>query len=354
MPGWIRCCSLGRCPDITGANAGFAGRVTFVRRFRFNTSRSGRAALLAGLVLGLAPGTWLRTEISSARSTQIQIIPIAYEPSRNWPAGLTIEGAWQLESPDIMFGGYSAMIIGDEGRAIAFSDRGDSLTFTLPGYGHFAPVMGEVAFDDAVRARHRDIEAATRDRASGTFWLAYEQSNTIGRFRHGPLSIPQIVRPKPMRNWSSNSGPESLVRLADGRFMVLAERNRTGLLFARDPIEPGKVEGFKASYPAEFRPTDAVQLPDGQILVLLRKVGVALPPFRSRLMIADLPQANADSRWEPHLFAQLDGPLPHENYEAMAVQRESDTVIIWLMSDDNLSAFQTTLLIKVRWRPPAP
>jgi hypothetical protein len=307
--------------------------------------------LLALLVLGLSPGTWLRTTIPVQRSTQLTITPVTVERPRDWPAGFTIEGAWELDSPDLMFGGNSALLHLGEGRAIAFSDRGDSLAFTLPGHGKPAHRFAEVAFDRDLDGSHTDVEAATLDRASGTFWLAYEHSHAIGRFRRGPQSPPQMRRPAPMRDWPDNSGAEAMVRLEDGRFLLLRESNGIGLLFAGDPVERGPVESFAVDYPAGFRPTDAAQLPDGRVLMLLRRVGKAWPPFRSRLAIADPARIGREQRWRVRSLLALDGPLPHENYEAMAIEPDGDSLIVWLMSDDNLAVIQRTLLIKLRWQP---
>jgi len=313
-----------------------------------------RALLLALVALGLAPGTWLRTTIPVQRSTQLVITPVAVQEPRDWPAGLTVEGAWKLASPDLQFGGYSAMLHLRDGRVLAFSDRGDSLAFTLPGHGKPAARFAKVAFDREFKGSHKDVESATLDRSSGRFWLAYEHSHAIARFLAGPGSPPRMRRREVMRNWPANSGAEAMVRLADGRFLILGERSRTGLLFSGDPVAGAKVRRFGVDYPAGYRPTDAAELPDGRVLVLLRKVDIAWPPFRSLIMIADPAQiGSSDARWRPERLLQLDGPLPRENYEALAVRPAGDWVDLWLVSDDNQSVVQRTLLVKLRWRQPA-
>ena len=303
------------------------------------------------LTLGLAPGTFLRTAIPLERSTDLRITPVAVDNADRWPADLVIEGAWELESSDPMFGGYSALLHLGEGRAIAFSDRGDSLTFTLPGYGDPAPLQREVAENNSVEESQDDIESAARDETTGTIWLGYERANAIGRFRNGAEARPQVVQPDAMRDWPETGGPESLARLSDGRFMGLAERGGAGVLFMGDPFDDTRSHTFTAIYPPDYRPTDAVQLPDGSILILARSVEMTFPPFRARLMIADVPDPRAAKPWTPQTVAQLDGPLPHENYEALAIQREGNSTIIWIMSDDNRSTFQRTLLVKLRWQP---
>jgi hypothetical protein len=96
---------------------------------------------------------------------------------------------------------------------------------------------------------------------------------------------------------------------------------------------------------------DAAQLPDGRVLVLTRKIVLGWPAFESLLLVGDPRTIRAGETWEPSLFAQLDSLLPRENYEALAVQREGGGVALWLMSDDNFSSFQRTLLARLRLRP---
>ena len=62
----------------------------------------------------------------------------------------------------------------------------------------------------------RDTEAATRDPATGTIWVAREGSNSIARIDQAFRGYVSI-RPPAMRHWQENGGPEAMVRLADGR-----------------------------------------------------------------------------------------------------------------------------------------
>ena len=46
------------------------------------------------------------------------------------------------------------------------------------------------------------------------------------------------------------------------------------------------------------------------------------------------------------------GATPTENFEGLAVvPGQRGGVVLWLISDDNQSAFQRTLLLKLLWRP---
>jgi len=47
-------------------------------------------------------------------------------------------------------------------------------------------------------------------------------------------------------------------------------------------------------------------------------------------------------------IARLETPLVHDNIEGVAVTREGGRTTIWLVSDDNQSMMQRTLLLKFR------
>ena len=319
-----------------------------MRSLRSNTRR---LLLPVLLLLILVTGVWWRAPVPFERESQTRIVAVEYAQPRDWPAGLTVEGVWALSNPDLRFGGYSALLTLGEGRALAFSDRGDSMAFTLPGHAGRTPSFARAINDRRFNGSTEDIESATRDPVTGSYWLAYEHANAISRL--APGTPPLTVRPEPMKGWPGNGGAEAMARFADGRFLVLGETNHEGLLFEGDPVDRPAFRRFRMEYPEGFRPTDAAQLPDGRVLVLLRRVALGWPPFNSRLAIADPSEASVERPWRVHELAKLDGPLPRENYEGIAVEPEGDAIVIWLISDDNLSAFQRTLLVRLSWRDEA-
>ena len=221
----------------------------------------------------------------------------------------------------------------------------------MPGRGAADPVFAPVEADPLFGQASQDIEAVAYDLATRRYWLGYERFHAIRRF--GPAEPRgMLAAPPQMRGWSGNSGAEAMVRLADGRFLVLKETDGEGLLFAGDPIEGARARQFAVTYPEGFRPTDAALLPDGRVLVLMRRVVRAWPPFSGLLAIGDPAEIAPGRPWRVRLFARLDEALPPENYEALVVEAEAgtDSLVLWLMSDDNLATFQRTLLVKLRWR----
>lgn len=196
-----------------------------------------------------------------------------------------------------------------------------------------------------------DIEAVTYHRPAQQFWVAYENRHTI--YRYQVSGEPQAyVEPSFAREWSSNSGMEAMVRLEDGRFIVLRESEGEGFLFAGDPVEGAPAMAFRVRYPEDYRPTDMAQLPDGRVLVVLRRVAFARPVFEAMLGIADPALISADEPWQVRPLVQLEDIVPRENWEAIAIEAAAGGAVdVWLASDDNMSAFQRSLLAKLRWHP---
>ena len=281
-------------------------------------------------------------------------------PGTRLAPDLVLAGAWHLSSEGEVFGGYSALVPMPGGRFVALSDRGWFLRFGDPSLPSGPkPAAGAVAHGNRSDKRQLDIEAATRDPASDTFWLAYENANAIRRF--GPdLADSQGVRPPAMQGWPSNRGPEAMVRLSDGRFVVLSEAvdegsplTAQGLLFAGDPVDGSEPAPFRFVPPHGFRVTDMAQLPDGRVVILLRKLELALPPrIGSRLIVADPATIAAGREWTWEPLTEIGHPLPRENYEGLAIEpRDGGVVRLWLISDDNGAALQRTLLLALDWMP---
>jgi hypothetical protein len=320
-----------------------------------------RLAPLTIVALGLAPGTWVRTPPTQFADERPLLLSTPLPLPDLGRSDLRVAGAWALSSTNHHFGGYSALAVLPDGNVLAVSDRGRRLGFTPPDRpGHV------VSFDYLGTARSGakagvDSEALTFDPASGRLWVAYENRNMIVRY-DARFRREAAVRPAAMHDWPLNSGPEAMVRLADGRFVVLAEGSPDwfdsdfpALLFPSDPVHGAAPERFRFKPPRGYRPVDAAALPDGRVLILLRRVHWTLPPgFTGKLMIADPATIRPRERWRAEPVADLAEPLPTDNFEGLAVEPgPQGSVILWLISDDNTSAFQRTLLLKLIWRPDA-
>jgi hypothetical protein len=317
----------------------------------------GRLILLLIVALGLAPGTWVRSPRPVYDERQILLaIPQPHGARASGP--MRLAGAWELRSPSSDFHGYSALAVLADGSLLALSDRGRMLRFGPPDGPRLAIRIGPFSAREGGAKRLADIEAMTFDRSSGRLWIAYEGSNLIER--RGREGAVERAWPAAMRNWAVNTGPEAMVRLADGRFIVLSEsrdvwfgRSTPGLLFPGDPVDGAEPLRFRFVPPDGFRPVDMAQIPDGQVLILVRRVEWGLPPgFAIQLVLADPKHIEAGEAWRGRIVAEIAEPWPADNYEALAVAPgRRGEVVLWLLSDDNESLFQRTLLLKLLWRP---
>lgn len=268
-----------------------------------------------------------------------------------------LEGAWALTSGLKGFGSYSALLAMPGGRLLALDDGGGWLAFSPPGAAA-GPVRHGLEFPRNWRIS--DVESATRNPATGEVWLGREGLNAISR--HGPdLRLRESSRPAAMAGWGSNSGAEAMVRLGDGRFIVLEEGriampalvSHQALLFAGDPTLGAPLTRFTFEGPADFAPTDMAQLPDGRVLIVMRRLVWPLPRrFAGQILIADPVAIRAGGTWHGQEVASLTSTLPVDNFEGLAIEPRSDgRVTVWLISDDNNVASQRTLLWKLAVDP---
>ncbi|WP_404336571.1 esterase-like activity of phytase family protein [Sphingomonas sp. MMS12-HWE2-04] len=287
-------------------------------------------------------------------ATRVAIDP--RDPARTQVGKLSFLGGLRLTSPDPAFGGFSSLtvegdrftLLSDNGNIVRFRMGADwrprELSFgDLPG----GPGTGRLKED-------RDSEAMTIDGA-GHRWVAFENDGGIYRYDGAFTRAERHAFPKTMRKWRQDYGPESLVRLSDGRFIVLCEGrvdrrpNRPALLFAGDPTEaPDKVTKFTYLPPDGYSPSDAAQLPDGRLVVINRRFSAPPTLFSVKLTIVDPRAIREGAIVKGTEIAALERPLLHDNYEAVAVTREGGATILWIASDDNAQFWEWSLLLKFR------
>jgi hypothetical protein len=202
----------------------------------------------------------------------------------------------------------------------------------------------------------RDSESLTRDPATGQIWIGFEQFHRIMRFSGTGWRRETEAAPRAMRTWNGNGGAEAMVRLHDGRFLVLAETSggpgsgTDALLFRRDPTAVPIITPLRFAYDSQGkgRVTDAAQLPDGRVLLLHRRIDL-WRGWISTIAIADPAEIAARHAWHSRTLGVIARPLVSENFEAMLIEPAGDTMRIWIASDDNVAVWQRTLLLRLDW-----
>jgi len=324
-----------------------------------------RRAFILVLVAVVLAITWLRGPAPKDNGSQrLRFVPVAIPPAEDLAAHLgpfRLEAVWQMKSPNSAFGGYSALVALPEHRFLAVADRGRVLWFSPPDAPQSPPLNTGLMPDPRQYPMGTDAESATRDPATGTIWIAYEGENGITRHAPG-LKIEAAARPPGISRWPENRGAETMVRLADGRFLVVAEafagcfetRRHEALLFSGDPTQPDAgVTRFFVDGPDRFSPTDAAQLPDGRVLMLMRRPVWPLPVrFAGRIALFDPADIRPGKAIRASVVAKLSSSLPVDNLEGIAIEPRADgQVTVWLISDDNGATFQRTLLWKLSLDP---
>jgi hypothetical protein len=314
-----------------------------------------RIALLLLLLL-TAVGGHRKYWRNYSQSIELVALPLdAANPKRKQVGALRFIAAWELRSNNSDFGGISGMIVKDGNRFITLSDAGTLIGFTFGNTrkledSFIAAMVGH--HGEGLDYRDRDSEGMAYDPASGRIWISYEARHAIRRFPPSLSRIDGIKRLTFTQGWRANGGVETIVRLNDGRFLIIAETHEradgsnSAYLFSGDPVEPGtQVMPFGYRAPNGYRPTDAALLPDGSILLLNRRVGIP-DGFTAKLAILDPADIKKGKAVAPKVIATLAPPLLVDNMEGLAVTVEDGRIIVWTMSDNNFSTYQRTLLMK--------
>lgn len=313
--------------------------------------------LLMGLTLSRSERPRRERELS------IEYVPLPVSKSAD-PAyhlgSFRLEGAWQMASRSRYVGSYSALLAMPGGSLLAFSDSGAYLRFTPPGAPKTVLKADRVLKGRSYKKSDRDIESAAFDPGTGRIWLGMERTNSVIRLTPD-LKVVREVRPSATAGWGANSGPEAMTRLNDGRFVLLREafngwfdnRRHDAVVFDADPTAGARSQRFVFEGPAGFEPTDMTQLPDGRVLILLRRLLWPMPQrFAGRLAIADPGEIRPGKVWKAREVARIASSLPVDNFEGLAVvPADHGRLTVWLISDDNLSNFQRTILWKLSVDP---
>jgi len=320
---------------------------------RARISQIGQHAGLAALLLAAIWILWteLRPPATAANqprhSIAISAAPLAGAGSKIGPFRLT--SAAVLTSPETSFGGLSGLAALADGRLLAVTDAGDWLLFR-PG----APSgeMGSISMpgDDKV---DRDAEAIAFTPDGQTLISLEQQHRILGFAGHGPPLTPagQPLYRTDTMGWPPNGGGESLAVLGNGSLIWIAEAVRSGdgqaaaLLVAAD----GKTRPIRIEAVAGFAPTDAVALDETHLLVLHRRFTGA--ETAAAISIVDLAPVLAGGSAAPGRLLARWGKgdkWPVDNMEGLAlVRRPGKPPVLYLVSDDNFSAAQRTILLQL-------
>ena len=281
--------------------------------------------------------------------------PVSLQPddlSRTRAGRLTLVQGWKLASLDSQFGGWSALHV-DGDRFTAIGDYGSVLRFRLTRFGRATearidPLPAGCGRVDEKRARDSESLARVAD----GWWVGYEVDDRLCKVTPDFSRGVALRRPAAMADWREQYGAEAVLQLADGRFLVFAERAPKGvklrplLVFGGDPVDPNTPVSIRSYVPPPgYSPTDAAQLPDGRILVVNRRFGFT-DLFTIMLVVINPAALDSTAPVQGLPLARLAPPTLHDNFEGLAVTVENGRPMIWMISDDNFMSWQGTYLLK--------
>jgi hypothetical protein len=195
----------------------------------------------------------------------------------------------------------------------------------------------------------------------GRFAVSFEQTQTIRIYdfnRDGPFGAAEPgPRLAEAERQPQNVGLEALASTADGDLIVGAEQsdNHSARIW-RAPLSAAEPVPVTARYPLDmgYALVDFDRLPSGD-LVALERFFVPLIGVRSRVTFLPLgPLLNG--RAQKQEWALLDGRrLALDNFEGIAAVAQGDHgVRLYIISDDNFSPRQRTLLYAFDVAPEEP
>ena len=285
------------------------------------------------------------------------------EPDRRRFGMLDFRGGLVLTSPFREFGGISSINVAPDGaNFIAATDRSWWLRGRITYRGtrptgitaaEMAPMLGPDGRTLASR-RWYDTEAMARD--GNTIYVGIERVHRIVRFDFGKDGLLARARPievpAAFRSFPSNGSVEALAFVPrgsgplGGTLIAIAERGRDRagdhLAFL---IGGPRAGSFTIKRKNDYDVSDATILPSGDLVIVERKFGwtTGLYIRMRRLPIAEIrPGALVDG---PVLF-EADLGQQIDNMEGISVHRAGAETVLTLISDNNFSMLQRTLLLQ--------
>ena len=301
----------------------------------------------------------------------LRLEPIALLESAESPLRvdqLVFRAGFRLESDSEAFGGFSGLEYSPDGSEIlAVGDRGFWLR-ARPDLDSSGALTG---LDDVFLGPLKDHDGSSLDHqhrwdseevvflSPDEILVTFEHDHRAHRYDLDAEGMPTgagnpFPLPEDLLRASANEGLETATRLPDGRLLILTE----GLLDEHgDRIGwVGTVDGsgwepFTLAAWEELQPTSATTLPDGRVVVLERSYS---PEVGNRIRLSAFAASDLapGARIQPTELAFLAAPMTLDNMEALAhFQAPGGETYLYLLSDDNFSDRQSTLLLQFELLP---
>jgi hypothetical protein len=327
---------------------------------------AGAAAVLVAPALAGKPADVLERAIT----TRVTAIPITFDrdkPDREKFGELIFRGGLNLFGKSHQFGGYSGIAIDTDGTTLlAVSDAGTWMRAHLDYDGRklkalqdvrIGPILGHNGkpLANEVERDSEGLALASGDTRAGTVYVSFEREHrvllypfTLKRFGPPDRAVPL---PKETRAMRPNQGIEAIALIRTGpmkgTLVAFSERLKD---------RNGNLKGWMIGGPSPrsitlrrlggFDITDAAGLPDGGIVILERRFRYS-EGVKMRIRRVTPSELKRGALIEGEVLLEATDVLNIDNMEAIAAHRSrTGETILTLMSDDNFSPLQRTLIMQ--------
>lgn len=330
-----------------------------------------RALILLGLLCVAAP--------AAAKDITVTATPVPLnpeDPAQTTVGALEYVAGFALDSPASEWGGYSGVVLAPDGSSLlAVSDVGHWLKLELKhdadgkltgvGEARLEPLLDEAGKPVAGK-EWSDAEEIAQS-PDGQLFVSFERHHRIWRYALAagvpdgpahPVPIPGAIKALP-----ENSGIEAMTAEGLGTLMMIAEGAESGAIESLGwtwDAKQNRWHRFLIGRSDSFEPTSlaVVSLPRlsvaqnfefSPLLLLERRYTEADGPS-VRIISINFPSfLKMSDRVAGTTLATLRLPLSVDNFEALAVRpAPGDQAFLYLLSDDNQSDRQRTLLLQFR------
>jgi hypothetical protein len=332
-----------------------------MRRFIVLLGLASMAALGAADILKIFPPA----KAASLEITSKPILLNRENPAQVRVGELIYRGGLSLKSSNKDFGGISGIRLWNEDTVLAVGDAGSWMSFKLiEKKGQLIGVKG-IALAPILDSRglsgpkkERDAEAINIDKNTGAVSVTFEGEHRIWMYEGvNPLkpdsfsaNVQTDWRRPWMMFWPTNGGAEATCALG-----------ATGTLFISEEAE--KSAGIKEAYLADdthdiplgfqadfgFKPTDCVMIEGTQQALVLQRRFSPMTGVAASIGVIDVASISANKIISPREIARLQPPFTVDNMEGIFVTKQKSRIFIYLVSDDNFSGLQRTILMKFEW-----
>jgi hypothetical protein len=329
-------------------------------------------------------------------------LPLSTEDAEVTQAGqLRYLGGLVLSSSNDIFGGISGLRLLPDGRLLGVTDRGDWILLRTTEKNAYLLGVSDAVMAPLLDDKGQPLPVNDRDSESvelvalptdgtaeksaeqssieeapvrgGDVYVSFERNHRVWLYnwpRFTPIetlfSSRAMIGEDDFSTWlkdmPNNGGPEAQAVKETAKIILSEDRlhangghdARMTHICAGCARPEWTTVDFGFAVEADFKPTDAHWLvsSDGRdsLLVLFRAFS-PLRGVRAKLKLYDLTDIKKAALVDGETLMTLAPPLAVDNMEGLAVAARGDSYDIYLVSDDNFSKLQRSLLMKFSWTP---